>query len=214
MGAGAVIAGLYAVTPDGIDEPRLLARTLEALEGGARVVQYRDKGGDAARRLRLAQRLRAACLQHAALFIVNDDVELAAAIAADGVHLGRDDAAIEAARARLGPDALIGASCYDELERAQRAVHAGASYLAFGSFFPSRVKPAAVRPPLAILAEARSLGRPLVAIGGIDLGNAATLLAAGADALAVVSALYDAPDTAAAARGFSRLFAHAAPALP
>jgi thiamine-phosphate pyrophosphorylase len=213
MGAGSAIAGLYAVTPDAVDEAVLLARTLQALEGGARLVQYRDKSSDAGRRLRLAQRLRAACSRHAALFIVNDDVELAAASAADGVHLGRDDGSIEAARARLGAKAVIGASCYDELERARHAARAGASYLAFGSFFPSRVKPAAVRPPPAILGAARSLGLPLVAIGGIDLDNAATLIAAGADALAVVSALYDAADTGAAARGFSRLFAQPAPVL-
>ena len=123
------------------------------------------------------------------------------------MHLGRDDVCVEQARAALGPQAVIGASCYDDLSRAERALQAGADYLAFGSFFPSTVKPAAVRARLALLQEARRrFALPLVAIGGITPHNARQVIEAGADAVAVVTALFDAPDTRSAALGFARLF--------
>ena len=140
--------------------------------------------------------------------MINDDPELALACCADGVHLGREDLPIERARAELGHDVLIGASCYDDLSRAARAVAAGADYLALGSFFPSTVKPDAVRPSLDLLREARRRWPvPLVAIGGITLANAGQLLEAGADALAVITALFQVPDTCAAAQAFQALFA-------
>jgi thiamine-phosphate pyrophosphorylase len=201
------VAGLYAVTPEHLDEEQLLARAAQALTGGARVLQFRDKSAEREQRTRRAVALAALCKIHDALFIVNDDVQLALACGAGGVHLGRDDAGIAHARAMLGPRAVIGASCYDELSRAQQAAQAGADYLAFGSFFPSCVKPGAVRAPLALLqASRRRFALPLVAIGGITPDNAGQVIGAGADAIAVVSALFDAPDTLSAARSFTRLF--------
>lgn len=201
------ITGLYAVTPERIDEERLLQRAGQALSGGARILQYRDKSDQPARRTRRARALAALCRAHDALFIVNDDVELAARSGAHGVHLGRDDAPLAQARSALGAQALIGASCYADLARAEQALRAGADYLAFGSFFSSAVKPGAVRAPLQVLREARlRFALPLVAIGGITPDNAAPLIEAGADAVAVVTALFEAPDTLAAARSFSRLF--------
>jgi thiamine-phosphate pyrophosphorylase len=201
------LRGLYAVTPDVADSAWLRARVAQALDGGARIVQYRSKCADRALRLRQAGELAALCRARGLLFIVNDDVEIARACGADGVHLGREDASIAAARAQLGGDVLIGASCYDDLTRAQQCVDAGADYLAFGSFYPSTVKPGAARATPALLREARSRwSLPLVAIGGITPSNAASLLAAGADALAVISALFQVSDTDAAARAFRRLF--------
>jgi thiamine-phosphate pyrophosphorylase len=199
--------GLYALTPDTLDDAWLVERVEQVLRGGARAVQYRAKHADADVRRRQARALLRACRAHGALLVVNDDVDLALELAADGVHLGRDDAPIAQARARLGPAALIGASCYDDLARAERAAQAGADYLAFGSFFASAVKPGAAHPSLELLRQARRRWRlPLVAIGGIDPGNAARVIGAGADAVAVITALFGVPDTLAAARAFSRLF--------
>jgi thiamine-phosphate pyrophosphorylase len=196
------LAGLYALTPDLADTAALAARTGLALSGGASAIQYRNKAASCELKLQQAVALRALCSARGALFIVNDDVELARAVDADGVHLGRDDASIAAARARLGDAAIIGVSCYDEFERAQAAIAAGADHIAFGSFYPSRVKPAAARPPLPLITEAKARWPHIgvVAIGGITAANAAPLIAAGADAVAVISALYDAPDIALAAR--------------
>jgi thiamine-phosphate pyrophosphorylase len=214
-----LVRGLYAVTPEARDDAWLEQRVRQALLGGARLVQYRSKSTGAAVKLRQAQELRALCRMHGALFIVNDDAELAGLCRADGVHLGREDASIASARERLGETALIGASCYDDLARAQRCADAGADYLAFGSFFPSTVKPDAVRAPLELLHEARRRWQlPLVAIGGIRPDNASGLIAAGADALAVIGALFHVPDTHAAAQELARLFqsrsSSAAPNMP
>ncbi|MDH3318332.1 MAG: thiamine phosphate synthase [Betaproteobacteria bacterium] len=194
------LRGLYAITGQDLSqvEQALASRALCAL-------QYRDKSADGARREREARMLARLCRAHGVPFIINDDVELALAVDAAGVHLGRDDGAIAAARARL-PGRLIGASCYDRLDLAERAVAAGADYIAFGSVFASPTKPGAVRAPLALFAQARALGVPLVAIGGITLHNAPQVLAAGADCLAVISDLFDAPDVAARARQYGRLF--------
>ena len=170
-------------------------------------MQYRSKSPDRALQAAASPRARRLCRSQGALFIVNDDVEIARECGADGVHLGREDASIAAARARLGHGVVIGASCYDDLSRAQQCVDAGADYLAFGSFFASAVKPGAARPSLAVLREARRRWPlPLVAIGGITPANAAPVMAAGADALAVISALFHVPDTFAAAQAFARLF--------
>jgi len=202
------ISGLYAVTPDTGDSAWLLARVREALAGGVRVVQYRSKSADRTLKLEQARALAALCAMRGVLFIVNDDVALAQECGADGVHLGRDDAEIAAARARLGRDAVIGASCYGDLARAGQCADAGADYLAFGSFFDSAVKPGAPRASVAVLSEARSRwALPLVAIGGLTPANAAPVLAAGADALAVISALFHVPDTYAAAQAFAQVFA-------
>lgn len=200
------VAGLYAVTPEHLEEARLLRLAEQVLAGGARILQYRDKGSEAESRARCATSLARLCRTYGALFIVNDDVELTLRAGADGVHLGREDAAIAQARAALGADAIIGASCYADLERARAAAAAGADYLAFGSFFASQVKPNALRAPLAVLRQARRFGLPLVAIGGITADNAGELIAAGADAVAVVTALFGAADPAGAARNFARLF--------
>lgn len=201
------ISGLYAVTPDAAPADELLAKVGAALRGGARVVQYRDKSSDAALRSRQARELASMCRSAGAVFIVNDDVELARAVDADGVHLGKEDAELHGARAVLGSGKMIGVSCYNELARARHATKAGADYVAFGSFFDSATKPAAVRAGVGLLRDAAAeLSLPIVAIGGIEPGNAAQLLEAGADAVAVVSALFDAPDVEAQARRFASLF--------
>lgn len=206
-GAALRVRGLYAVTPDVPDTDQLVALVHAALEGGAAIVQYRNKTASDALRLTQARALKSDCGAHGALLIVNDDVGVAAAVEADGVHLGRDDGDSGYARAALGPGKLIGVSCYDSLERARAAQRLGADYVAFGSFFPSRVKPGAVRAPLELLTEAkRGLDVPIVAIGGITTHNASQIIGAGADAVAVISALFEAADVAAAATRFNALF--------
>jgi len=200
------IKGLYAVTPDVADTALLLAKVETVLAAGARLLQYRNKSADAARRGEQARALRAVCRRHAATLIINDDVTLARAIDADGVHVGADDPALALAREQLGSQKIIGVSCYDDLQRARAAATQGADYVAFGSFFASAVKPDAVRAPLSVLPAARAFGVPVVAIGGITLDNAGGLIAAGADAVAVISALFAAPDPAGATRNFCRLF--------
>jgi thiamine-phosphate pyrophosphorylase len=203
----ACLAGLYALTPDLADTLPLLQRVRAALAGGAAAIQYRNKAASPALRWVQARALREICTDASVFLIVNDDVELAASVAADGVHLGRDDATVVAARERLGAEAIIGASCYDSLERAQSAIEAGADYIAFGSFYASSVKPHAARPTPDLLSSAkRRWDIPLVAIGGITPDNAARLIAAGADAVAVMTAVFNAADVRAAARAFTSLF--------
>ncbi|ROR34793.1 thiamine phosphate synthase [Inmirania thermothiophila] len=207
------LCGLYVLT-DGALTPgaRLLPAVAAAIRGGARLVQYRDKGGDARRRLEEATALAALCRRAGVPLVVNDDPALARAAGAAGVHLGADDPDPAEARRLLGPQALVGVSCYDSLARAEEAAAAGADYVAFGSFFPSRTKPAARRAPPALLQRARArLALPLVAIGGITPDNGAALVAAGADLLAVVHGVFGAADIEAAARRYAALFepAHA-----
>jgi thiamine-phosphate pyrophosphorylase len=161
-----------------------------ALRGGAAVVQYRNKTADAALRLEQAHALARLPAMREALLIVNDDATVAAAVGADGVHLGEDDAEIDAARAIVGPDRLIGVSCYDDVTRARAAVTAGADYVAFGSFFASTTKPAARRADRSLLVLAKTLGVPVVAIGGITAANARALFDAGADAVAVIADVF------------------------
>lgn len=197
--------GLYAITPDESDSSRLLALVRAALEGGTPIVQYRNKLAGAAQRSREARQLRELCRAAGATFIVNDDAQLALEVDADGVHLGRDDGDPSAARAMLG-GRLVGVSCYDSFATAQAAVAAGADYVAFGSVFPSPTKPRAVRAPLELFGRARTLGVPVVGIGGIGLANAPELIAAGADCIAIISDLFAAPDVAARARAFAGLF--------
>jgi thiamine-phosphate pyrophosphorylase len=196
--------GLYAIT-DG-PRPDLLDVVAQALAGGARLLQYRDKSADKARRHAEAVALRQLCTIHAVPLIINDDVALAHAVAADGVHLGRDDDDIAGARAMLGEDAIIGVSCYDSLTRAQMAARSGASYIAFGAFFASPTKPLAPHAPIDLLRQSAALGMPRVAIGGITPDNAASLVEAGADYLAVISAVFGATDVHAAARRFAHLY--------
>ena len=208
-----VISGLYAITPDEADTAAALCKVRLALLGGARVVQYRNKIADGALRLKQAVALRELTREFAATLIVNDDVALARQVEADGAHLGGTDGTVAEARAALGGGRLIGVSCYNRLALAQEAVRQGADYVAFGSFFASTVKPDAVVATLDLLREARrELTVPIVAIGGITVQNGAQLLKAGADALAVISAVFSAPDVEGAAREFSNLFEQGKPA--
>lgn len=199
--------GVYAITPETADTEHLLMQVGAALAGGVAAVQYRDKSGDVARRHEQASELVALCRPFGVPLIVNDDLRLADLCGADGVHLGRDDGTLREARIILGRDKLIGASCYQSLELAQAAQSAGADYVAFGSFFPSPTKPAVGRADATLLGEASPLIHiPIVAIGGITLANAPQLLDAGADSLAVLSALFNAPDIRSAAHGLNQLF--------
>jgi len=197
--------GLYLITPDETDTARLLARTAPLLPGTA-WLQYRNKAVDAATRQAQAAALAALCRQEGVPLIINDDPALAQAVSADGVHLGEDDGDIAAARALLGPGAIIGASCYDQLELARNAVAAGASYVAFGAFFPSRSKLNTRRAQPALLSDAATLGVPRVAIGGITPDNGRALVEAGADLLAVISGVYSAPDPLAALQAYRACF--------
>lgn len=201
-----MIRGLYAITPDTDNSEQLIEQVSAALDGGARILQYRNKGSDAVRRLWQANILKSLAQSRGALFIVNDDVALAEAVRADGVHLGRDDDAIAAARARLGDGAIIGASCYNSLELARSAVAAGASYVAFGAVFASGTKPGAVHAPLSLFADAASLGVPRVAIGGITADNAGQVVTAGADAIAVIGGLFDGDGIAERAAALAALY--------
>jgi thiamine-phosphate pyrophosphorylase len=198
--------GLYLVTPDEAGGERLLTRVAPVLPF-ATWLQYRNKAADAALRARQAAALQALCATAGVPLIVNDDPALAAAVGAAGVHLGEDDGDIAAARALLGADAIIGVSCYDDAGRAHAAAAAGADYLAFGAFFPSSTKPGARHARPGLLRQAASLDLPRVAIGGITPDNAPALIAAGADLVAVVSGVFDAPDPIAAARAYRALFA-------
>lgn len=198
--------GLYAITPQGAHGEALFALVHQALAGGLAALQYRPKSNDRSRCESEARALRDLCREQRVPLIVNDDLDLALSIDADGVHLGQDDGDLRAARRRLGKK-LLGVSCYDQLELARAAAAAGADYVAFGSVFPSPTKPNAVRAPLSLFGNGKSLGVPLVAIGGIKLENAPAVIAAGAHCLAVITDLFDAPDVTARARSYQALFA-------
>jgi thiamine-phosphate pyrophosphorylase len=200
--------GLYAITQDEADTGKLLDAVEAALAGGSVMVQYRNKTAAAAKRRTQAAALALRCKVYGVPLIVNDDAALALDVGADGAHLGAADGDIASARRALGPGRLLGASCYDRIESAALALAAGASYLAFGSFFASSTKPGAVRatPQLITDAKRRFGGTPVAAIGGITLANAPSLVAAGVDWLCVISALFQAPDVEAAARSFGALF--------
>jgi thiamine-phosphate pyrophosphorylase len=202
------LAGLYAIADTQyLDDARLIEAVTQAIAGGARVIQYRDKKHATVERTRQASELVALCRQHGVLFIINDDVTLAQETRADGVHLGREDVPLAEARKLLGTRAIIGVSCYNDLARAQAAQKQGANYVAFGRFFPSRTKPQAVQANLDLLREAkRKLHIPVVAIGGITPENGASLIAAGADALAVIEGVFGQADVRAAAERYARLF--------
>lgn len=202
------VKGLYAVTPDERSTEALLRKVRLALAGGARVVQYRNKAADPALQREQAAALLSACRASRVLFIVNDDLELAESIGADGLHVGKGDERVSAARARLGPDKVLGASCYDSLALAVAAHDAGADYVAFGSAFASSTKPGARRAPLSLYRDAKArLGCPVVAIGGITSRNAQILIDAGVDSIAVISALFDSEDIERRAREFAEMFA-------
>ena len=201
------IRGLYAITPDDSDTAALVNKVRQALRGGALAVQYRNKVADPLLKQAQAQALLFPCHAAGVPLIINDDLELALAVDADGVHLGSKDGDLVSARARLGRSKLLGASCYDRLELALAAQAAGADYVAFGSAFPSPTKSAAVRAPLKLFREAAArIDLPIVAIGGITPDNARAVVDAGATAVAAISALFEAPDIEAAAYRFCRLF--------
>ena len=200
------IRGLYLVTPDWDDTARLAAAVDAALAGGAAAVQYRHKHAPPDLALRQARELLAVCRHHGRPLVINDSVELMLAVEADGVHLGKDDEHPRTVRERIGSGRYIGVSCYDDFERAV-TLAPFADQVAFGSVFLSQVKPGAVRAPLELFGRARAQGLSTIAIGGIDGANAATVIAAGADALAVITAVFGAPDITVAARQLSAQFA-------
>ena len=200
--------GLYVITDEILcASPSIAGNVERAIEGGAVVVQYRDKGTDDERRRSEALQLLEICHAYAVPLIINDDIALAKSIHADGVHVGKDDGSLAQARAALGPGAIVGVSCYNTIELALSAQSAGADYVAFGRFFPSSIKPDAVQASLSELRANRSRLRvPVVAIGGIKPDNAQELLNAGADLLAVINAVFSSGDPFTAASRFSRFF--------
>lgn len=204
------IHGLYVITPDTDDSVQLALQVEAALKGGAKLVQYRHKTASHALKLEQATELLALCQRYNAQLIINDDIDLCVAINADGVHLGASDGEIAAVRKLLGANKIIGASCYNQLDFAKSAQDAGASYVAFGACFVSSTKPNAAHAPLSLFTQAKkALSLPLVAIGGITPANAPSVIQAGADAIAVINALFVAPDITATAKHYSELFYNA-----
>ena len=200
------LEGLYAITPDWSDTRRLLTTTEALLAAGCRILQYRHKTASPCHRAEQAGALRALTQAYGARLIINDDIELALAVGADGVHLGADDGDLVTARARLPAPLWLGASCYQSVDTARAAIAAGADYVAFGRFFPSNSKPLAQQAHPDLLRTARQqLNRPICAIGGITVDNAPPLLTAGAQMLAVIGALYEAEDPGHRARAFIKL---------
>jgi thiamine-phosphate pyrophosphorylase len=199
--------GLYLVTPDWVDTGRLLDVTGRALDAGAALVQYRNKTASADLRREQAAALLALCRRHGRPLLINDHVDLCLQLDADGVHVGGLDAPVAAVRAALGPSRIVGASCYGQLALAQAAQDAGASYVAFGGFYPSKVKVYEVSTPLHIVAQAKAQLRvPVAVIGGMTAANARPLVELGADLVAAISSVYAAEDAGAAAREFAAMF--------
>ena len=206
------LRGLYAITPESQDGARLMADVEAALAGGCRIVQYRDKTSPAPERVARAHALRHLTQAYNARLVINDDMALAFLVKADGVHLGLEDGNLFAARAILGPEKILGASCYADFSAAQRAAAAGADYVAFGAVFPSPTKPNATSAAVDLFFQAKTtLAAASCAIGGITLDNAPALIAAGADLLAVITDLFSAPDIAARAAAYQHLFEKAPP---
>lgn len=183
------INGIYAITPNKTLDFNAVAAVI--IQHKISILQYRHKTTDTALKLTQAKRLQQLCWQYHTLFIINDDIDLAKKINADGVHLGKNDPAIAHARRQLGSKAIIGASCYNQIDLAQHAQNQGANYVAFGALFPSKTKPNAPHCPLAVIQQARQiLSIPIIGIGGIDFDNQAAALAAGCDAVAMMNALF------------------------
>lgn len=200
--------GLYAIADTTVLDAAVLVHAVEcAIAGGAAVIQYRDKSRDAQRRRGQARALAALCHANDVPLIIDDDPVLATEARADGVHLGQGDPGLKKARALLGAEGIIGLSCYNDLDRAVIAQAGGADYVAFGSFFPSPTKPGAVHADPELLRRGKQRLRiPVIAIGGITPENGDSLIAAGADALAVISGVFGQPDIRAAAKRYARLF--------
>lgn len=195
--------GLYPITPDTADTDALLRKAEAVLKAGVAMLQYRNKAISKDKRLLQAKELAPLARGYGVPLIVNDDVEIALAVGANGAHIGNEDGDLNAARDRLAGK-ILGVSCYDSLESARAAVRAGADYVAFGSVFPSPTKPDARRASLSLFRH--DLGVPLCAIGGITLENAPAVIAAGASLLAVITDVFDAPDIGARAAQYHRLF--------
>lgn len=203
------LRGLYAITDSQLLAGKLLPFVEAALKGGVKLLQYRDKSTDEARRLREAEALRECCTRYGAALIINDDAELAARLGV-GLHLGQSDGSLSAARALLGRHAIIGGTCHAQLELAETAAKEGASYVAFGRFFDSTTKPGAPAATVELLQAAKArINLPIVAIGGVTLDNAPALIAHGASMVAVVHGLFgagSADEVERRARAFSDLF--------
>ena len=207
MAQRSALKGLYLVTPDWDDTDRLLHVTEQAVQGGATLVQYRHKTADAALRLTQASALLALCRRHAVPLVINDYPELCIALDADGVHVGGTDASVAQIRQHLGADKIVGASCYGDLQLAHRAHREGASYIAFGGFYVSRVKKYPVTTAPDIITQSRAaIDLPIVVIGGMTAENSAVLVAHGADMVAAISSVYSAVDPKLAARQIVELF--------
>ena len=206
--SSAKLRGLYAITDETlIPESAFVATIEQALRGGTAIIQYRDKTGNEAKRLAQASALRTLCNQYNACLIINDDTGLAEAVDANGVHLGEEDVSIEQARLMLGDSAIIGVSCYNQLQRAVEAQAAGADYVAFGAVFTSPTKPGARPASCELVREAKSqLEIPVCAIGGIDKSNVAQVIDAGADMTALISGLFSEADISLTAKYISGLF--------
>jgi len=202
-----IIKGLYAITPDSADLNTLIQKTKSAIEGGAFMVQYRSKIQDRDVKMQQCAAILRLCREYEIPCIVNDDVEMCRVLEADGVHLGEKDDNIAEVRHILGEDAIIGSSCYDQLDRAKSAQKEGASYVAFGAMFPTSTKPNAPRATLALLKEAkREIQIPIVAIGGITVNNAHDVIKTGIDAIAVINSLYEAKSIKETAETLSKMF--------
>jgi len=201
------LQGLYVITDETLLPPTIFSAVVEqALKGGAKIIQYRDKSDDSKKRLKQARQIKELCEQYQATFIINDDVALAKKVDADGVHLGQDDESLMSARNILGDDKIIGVSCYKYLDLAVQAQKKGADYIAFGRFFASQIKPHAAQASVDLLTQAKALGLPICGIGGIDQHNASELITAGADMLAVISAVFASDDIQQNSRTLSQLF--------
>ena len=197
------INGLYGITVD--NDPQIISKVTSALEGGARIIQYRNKTLTQGVCL-IAEQITALCHQFNAIFIINDDIDLAIAVNADGVHLGKNDANVSLAREKIG-NKIIGVSCYNDLSLAIKAEQQGADYVAFGRFFPSKTKPEAIEADISVLISAKEkLSLPIIAIGGITTDNAEKLIKSGADAIAVIHGLFEQKDVKRTAEQFSNLF--------
>ena len=209
------LRGLYAITPcssiQSLSTSELLARTRQVLEGGARIIQYREKQHPAELQQEQASEIKLLCEEYGVSFLINDDVALAESVEADGVHLGQEDCSLAEARRRLGREAIIGISCYNQLDLAREAEEQGADYVAFGRFFPSSSKPDAVQADVELLKQALSeLSIPVTCIGGITVDNAKLLVSAGADMIAVIEGVFGkdggAENITKTAAEFTRLF--------
>ena len=207
MRDSSIIKGLYAITPDMADLNTLVHKTQLAIEGGACMVQYRSKIQDRAVKIQQCAAILRLCREYGVPCIVNDDVEMCRILEADGVHLGENDDNIAEVRHILGEDAIIGSSCYDQLDRAKQAQKEGATYVAFGAVFPTPTKPNAPRATLELLREAKhEIHIPIVAIGGITVNNAHDVIETGVDAIAVITSLFEAKTIKETAETFLKMF--------